>query len=96
METVIRYYYQRYTQHKSQMTEEKRKFILSSIKTFFQMYYKILVHLDFSSAKKELAEWHSFVKKTPEYRVFSDIKLVKYYNILPYFIFRYTSFIWRK
>ncbi|MCD5968727.1 glycosyltransferase family 2 protein [Riemerella anatipestifer] len=96
VETVIRYYYQKYTQHKSQMTEEKRKFILSSIKTFFQMYYKILVHLDFSSAKKELAEWHSFVKKTPEYKAFSDIKLVKYYNILPYFIFRYTSFIWRK
>ncbi|MRN16592.1 hypothetical protein D1000_07145 [Riemerella anatipestifer] len=54
-------------------------------------------HLDFSSAKKELAEWHSFVKKTPEYRVFSDNQISEVlYNILPYFIFRYTSFIWRK
>lgn len=96
VEIVIKYYYQKYTHYKDKISEAKRRYTLSSIKTLFQMYYRILVHLEFSDAKKELKDWHSFVKNTPEYKIFSDSKLVKYYDILPYFIFRYSSFIWRK
>ncbi|WP_018674742.1 glycosyltransferase family 2 protein [Riemerella columbina] len=95
VETVIKYLYEKYLLHKEQMSESKKKYILSSIDVFFQMYYRILVHLNFSDAKRELKEWHSFIKNTPDYKVFSKTKLVRYYDALPYFIFRYTSFVWR-
>ena len=96
VETVIRYYYQKYLENKSNLSKNKNEFTIKSLKNLIEMYYKILHHMSFSDAQKELAEWHRFVKKSEDYHHFSTNKMIKYYNILPYFIFRYTSFVWRK
>ncbi|TGN27167.1 glycosyltransferase family 2 protein [Empedobacter tilapiae] len=96
VETVIRYYYQKYLENKSNLSKNKNEFTIKSLKNLVEMYYRILHHMSFSDANKELAEWHKFVKKTANYKDFSQSKMIKYYNILPYFIFRYTSFIWSK
>lgn len=96
VETVIRYYYQKYLENKSNLSKSKNTFTIESLKILMEMYYRILHHMSFSEANKELAEWHKFVKKTDNYKDFSQSKMIKYYNIMPYFIFRYTSFIWKK
>ena len=96
VETVVRYFYQKYLGNKSRLSENKNTFTLKSLQTLVEMYYRILYHLPYGDSKKEMADWHQFVKKTENYKDFSDSKMITYYNLLPYFIFRYTSFIWKK
>lgn len=96
VETVIKYYYQKFIENKDVVSEQKKIFILNSLKNLVEMYYRILHHLPFADAQKDLAEWHNFIKKTEYYDYFSENKMIRYYNVLPYFIFRYTSFVWKK
>lgn len=96
VEAVTKYLYQKYTQHKELFSTNKKEYILQGIKTHIHMYYRILIHLPYSDAQKELKEWHSFVKSTPDYEYFADNKMIKYYDKLPYFIFRYSSKLWSK
>ena len=96
VETVIKYYYQKFLENKDKMSNQKKDFTLKSLKTLVEMYYRILHHMSFSDAQKELKEWHNFIKKTDHYKEFSHSKMIRYYNSLPYFIFRYTSVIWKR
>lgn len=93
---VIKYYYQRYLQCKSKLSKNKKEYITYSLRTLIYMYYRILIHLPYKDAQKELKEWHKFIKNTEFYNDIYANKMIKYYNILPYFIFRYTSFLWNK
>lgn len=94
-EKVIKYYYQKFVENRNNLSDTKREYILHSIRVLVEMYYRILHHLSFSDAQKELSEWHSYVKNTEDYHYFLDSKMIKYYHILPYFVFRYASFIWK-
>ena len=94
VETVIRYYYKKYLENKAVLSVEKDKFTLRSLQDLVEMYYRILYHLPYADSQKEMAEWHQFIKNSEDYRRFSESKMITYYNILPYFIFRYTSVIW--
>lgn len=96
VETVVKYYYQKFLENKNELSDQKKIFTRNSLKTLVEMYYRILHHLPFSDSQKELREWHNYIKKTEDYNSFSQNKMIKYYNILPYFIFRYTSFVWKK
>ena len=96
VETVVRYYYQKYLENKDKLSANKNEYSIKSLSNLVEMYYRILHHMSFSDANRELAEWHKFVKKAANYKDFSQSKMIKYYNILPYFVFRYTSFIWGK
>ncbi|MDM1073043.1 glycosyltransferase family 2 protein [Empedobacter brevis] len=95
VEIVIKYYYQKFLENKTGMSIQKRIFTANSLKNLVEMYYRILHHLPFPDAQKELSEWHNFIKKTEDYNHFSNCKMIKYFNILPYIVFRYTSFIWK-
>lgn len=96
VETVIKHYYEKYLENKNALSESKNKYTLSSIKNLFAMYFRILHHLPFADAKKELTQWHQYLKTLPDYNYLSESKMMKYYNMLPYRIFRYTSVIWGK
>lgn len=96
VETVIKYYYQKFLENKNEMSQQKKIFLLNSLKNLVEMYYRILHHMPFSDANKELVVWHKFIKGTANYKDFSQSSMIKYYNLLPYFIFRYTSFVWNK
>lgn len=93
---VIINYYEKYLEYKNILSPTKKKYILNDIKSYIQIYFRMLHHLPFAVAKKELAEWNQYIKSTPNYKFFTDSKMWRYYNLLPYFIFRYTSFIWNK
>lgn len=96
VETVIKYYYQKYLENKTKLSENKKQFVLSDIKSHFEIYFRTLHHLPFNDAQKELKEWYRFVKNSADGEFFTNSKMMKYYNILPYCVFRYTSFIWRR
>ena len=96
VETVVKYYYKKYLENKNNLSANKDEFSIKSIKVLVEMYYRILHHLPFSDAQKELKEWHRFVKSSKDDTHFTDSKMIRYYTILPYRIFRYTSFIWKK
>ena len=96
VETVVKYYYKKYLENKNNLSVNKKEFSIKSIKVLVEMYYRILHHMSFSDAQKELKEWHNFIKKTDHYKEFSHSKMIRYYNSLPYFIFRYTSVIWKR
>ena len=95
VETVIKYYYEKFLENENLITKEKKKYSMKSIKTLVEMYYRILHHMPFSDANVELRKWNKFVKKSKHNKEFSESKMVKFYNILPYFIFRYSSIIWK-
>lgn len=96
VETVIKYYYQKFLENKNELSEQKKIYSLNALKTLVEMYYRILYHLPYKDSKKEMSEWNTFVKKTEEHKEFTTNKMVRYYNLLPYFIFRYTSVIWKE
>lgn len=96
VETVIKYYYQKYRENKNLMSNNRKIFTINSLKTLVEMYYRILYHLPFEDSKKEMKEWNKYVKGTDENREFMESKMIRYYNTLPYFIFRYTSSVWKK
>lgn len=96
VETVIRYYYEKYLENKDQLSPNKKEYTIRSLKNLVEMYYRILYHLPYAESKKEMAEWHQFIKSTEDYDYFSDSKMIRYYHVLPYFVFRYTSSVWKK
>lgn len=96
VETVIKYYYHKFLENKTEMSQQKKTFTINSLKILMEMYYRILYHLPFEDSKKEMKEWNKYVKGIDENRVFMESKMIRYYNTLPYFIFRYSSFIWGK
>ncbi|MFB9120322.1 glycosyltransferase family 2 protein [Bergeyella porcorum] len=93
---VTQYLYDKYLEHKDELSQKKNEYILSSLKSYMELYFRILHHLPFSDAKKELAEWNQYIKNTPYHKYFTSSKMWKYYNLLPYRVFRYTSFLWNK
>lgn len=93
---VILNYYQKYLEYRKDLSPAKNEYILNDIKSYMEMYFRILHHLPFADAKKELAEWNQYVKNTVDHQFFTNSKMWKYYNLLPYRVFRYTSFIWGK
>lgn len=93
---VILNYYQKYLEYRKDLSPTKNGYILNNIKNYMEMYFRILHHLPFADAKKELAEWNQYVKNTVDHQFFTNSKMWKYYNLLPYRVFRYTSFIWGK
>lgn len=93
---VTQYLYDKYLEHKDELSQKKDEYILSSMKSYMELYFRILHHLPFADAKKELAEWNQYIKNTPDHKYFTSSKMWKYYNLLPYRVFRYTSFIWGK
>lgn len=95
-EKVIRVYYENYLKYKHILSKEKNKYFLNSLKSLIGVYFRLLHHLPFSDAKKELALWNDFIKNTPDNKFFTDSKMWRYYNLLPYRVFRYTSFVWNK
>lgn len=94
VETVITYYYEKFLEVQNNLNQQKKIYSIDSIRILFEMYYRILHHMPYSVANKELKIWNKFVQNTPNKTEFSQSKMVKYYNILPYFIFRYSSKIW--
>lgn len=95
VETVIKYYYEKFLENRDKMVDEKKTYTLKSIKTLIEIFYRTLHSLPFADAKKDLAAWHKFVKNTPDAGYFSENKMIRTYGSLPYFVFRYASFIWR-
>lgn len=93
---VTQYLYDKYLEHKDELSQKKDEYILSSMKSYMELYFRILHHLPFADAKKELAEWNQYIKNTPDHKYFTNSKMWKYYNLLPYRVFRYTSFLWKK
>lgn len=93
---VIQYLYNKYLEHKRELSAEKNAYVLKDLKSYMEMYFRILHHLPFSDAKKELVEWNKYIKNTPDHNYFTNSKMWKYYKLLPYRVFRYTSFIWGK
>lgn len=92
---VILSYYQKYLEHKKELSPEKNEYILNDIKSYMEMYFRILHHLPFSDAKKELTEWNQYVTNTADSQFFTNSKMWRYYNLLPYRVFRYSSFLWK-
>lgn len=93
---VTQYLYNKYLEHKAELSPEKNGYVLNALKSYIELYFRILHHLPFPDAKKELAEWNQYIKNTPDHNYFTNSKMWRYYNFLPYRIFRYTSFIWGK
>ena len=95
VETVIKYYYQKFVVNRKLMNHSKILYTQNALKTLVEMYYRILFHLPYKESNIEMREWNNYVKKSEDKKIFFENKMIKYYNILPYFVFRYTSMIWK-
>lgn len=95
VETVIKYYYQKFVENRKLMNPSKILYTQNALKTLVEMYYRILFHLPYKESNIEMREWNNYVKKSEDKKIFFENKMIKYYNILPYFVFRYTSMIWK-
>ena len=95
VETVIKYYYQKFVENRKLMNPSKILYTQNALKTLVEMYYRILFHLPYKESNIEMREWNNYVKKSEDKTIFFENKMIKYYNILPYFVFRYTSMIWK-